>query len=135
MPATPRKASCRASVGPSRLDPHCRDAELLESLHALLCQGGRSGGGDRDRYLDLVSISDQVEEIGAFHGISAGEDHHAAQSLDLVQQGLSLLEGQLERVPVVDRVGATVLTRQVARDGGLPVHVPGSVVIDVSGEA
>ena len=81
--------------------------------------------------LTSPGVGDQIEEIGAFHGIPTGEDHHTSQPLDLLEQCLPLLKRQLEWIPILDGVDSAVLARQVARESGLPVHVAGGMVVDV----
>ena len=95
VPGMPRKSSCVAASGPSRLIAMRETPAALNLSMASARQQRRGAGRHVGAQADFHAVADQVEQVGPLERVAAREHHEGlAERADLVEQAVSLFGGQ-----------------------------------------
>ena len=126
VPDTPRIASCRSAVDPSRLRPKPSTPCSLQANQDLTgeLRGRRRCDGKADA--EPAGLVNQFKQVLPRQRIASGQNElrqRIAEIPDLLQKGHAFLEGEFLRMGVGNRLRAAMPARQSARLGHLPVNV------------
>ena len=114
---------------------HAHDAGVLHLLRQLLGHEQTAGRHDHAQ-TELGPVLGDIVDVGAHHGLAAGQDDdRVAEGLDVIEELVRVLGRELARVGTVPGRGAAVDAVQDAAAGHLPGDQPGEVFFFAAGMA